>query len=187
MEISTASALSLYTYQTTLQNAQSAGASPTQAQETAVLQALTSAYGNATTDSSGDPLADLAGDGSLGSLVSGIYTASAASGGTASPTLSLTSAMTTAAEGTSASTASGILSGLDTGGLQGLSAPALDMGSTLALTAYTATQDGLPSGNLDQAATTLAASIDSTQPASVQSAILAAQSSASSGTVNLLA
>jgi hypothetical protein len=119
--------------------------------------------------------------------VSGIYTASAASGGTASPTLSLTSAMTTAAEGTSASTASGILSGLDTGGLQGLSAQALDMGSTLALTAYTATQDGLPSGNLDQAATTLAASIDSTQPASVQSAILAAQSSASSGTVNLLA
>jgi hypothetical protein len=55
------------------------------------------------------------------------------------------------------------------------------------LTAYTVAQDGLPSGTLTAAARTLAASIDPSQSASVQSAIQAANASAYNSTVNLLA
>jgi hypothetical protein len=187
MDISTAGALSLYNYQSTLQSAQASGASAATAQSTAVAQALDTAYSNATSYSSGDPLADMAGTAGLASLASGIYSASGATGGTANPTLSLTAAMTTAVGSTNAATASGLLSGLDTGGLQGISAQALDLNTTLAMTAYTVTQDGLPAGNLTQAATSLAASIDPTQPSSVQSAIQAATAGSNSNTVNLLA
>jgi hypothetical protein len=187
MEISTASALSGYSYQNAVQTAQAAGASQSTAQSTAVAQALTSAYTFATTSSSGDPLADLAGTSGLASLVSGIYSASAASGSTANPIASLATTLTTAVGGTNATTASGILSGLGTDGLQDMPTQALSLNASLALTAYTDTQNGLPSGTLTQDATAAAASIDPTQPTSVQSAIQGATAGSYANTLNLLA
>jgi hypothetical protein len=185
MEINTAGALSQYAYQSALQNAQAAGATPAGAQGAAVYQALTSAFSADGNSSSGDPLVDAAGASGLASLVSGIYSAAAAGGGT--PIASLSSALATAVGGTDATTASGLLSGLGTDGLDGISADALSLNSTLALAAYTDTQNGLAPGTLTSLAQTAAASIDPTQPSSVQAAIQASLSGSSATTLNLLA
>jgi hypothetical protein len=187
MDINTAGALSALNNQTMLQAAQASGASQSGAQSAAVIQALTSAYSNAIGSTSSDPLADVAGAGGLAALVSGIYSASAASGGIANPITTLSTSLTAAVGGTNASTASGILAGLGTDGLQGIPAQALDMNADLALTAYTDTQNGLPSGTFTAAASALASSIDPASASSVQSAVQAAASSTNTNLLNLLA
>jgi len=188
MEINTAGALSLYTYQSALQNAQAAGATPAGAQGAAVYQALTSAFAADTSGSSGDPLLAAAGSSGLASLVSGIYsTAAAAGGGTGAPIASLSSSLATAVGGTNAATASGLLSGLGSDGLDGITADALNLNTTLALAAYSDTQNGLSSGTLTSLARTAAANIDATQPSSVQAAIQASLTGSFTNTLNLLA
>jgi len=183
MEINTAGALSLYTYQTALQSAQAGGASQSVAQGAAAYQALTSAFSAITQSSSGDPLVDAAGAGSLGSLVTGIYS-SAAAAGNATPIANLSSSLAVAVGGSSAATASGLLSGLGSDGLEGVGADALDLNSTLAMAAYSATLNGLPSGTLTDLAKKAAAA---TEPSSVQDALQAALAGSFTNTLNLLA
>ncbi|MDR3671760.1 MAG: hypothetical protein P4L36_13000 [Holophaga sp.] len=187
MDISTAGALSLYTYQTALKSAQSSGAAQPTSQASAVYQALTSAYAANTTVSTGDPLTDAAGASSQASLVSGIYSAAAASGST-SAIASLSASLTTTVGGTNASTAYGLVSGLGDDGLQGMASGALNMNSALALTAYADTKSGLTSGTLTDLATSLAASVYGSQPTSAtgQSAAQDSLASSQASTLDLL-
>jgi hypothetical protein len=121
---------------------------------------------------------------SLSALVSGVYSAAVANGGTATSFSGLAGSMSTAVGGTSASEASGLLSSLGSDGLQGLSTNALDLNATLAMTAYTDAQDGLPSGTLTAAATAEAATLD--PASSAQTAVQSAQANATTNTLDLL-
>ena len=82
MDISSASALALYSYQTALRSLGQTSASSTEsAPDATVLQALASAYGNTDASAGGllpasDALSALAGSSALPSLVSGLYDAS---------------------------------------------------------------------------------------------------------------
>lgn len=198
MDIGAASALNLYNYQTALKNAgqstatnaSSVSSSSSTAQSEAVLQALSSVYSGTSSVSglfsSTDSLAALAGtSGVLGPLVSGMYSASVASGNTSSTVAGLSASLATVG-GLDASSASILFSGQGTSSSSGYASSAIDLTGTLALAAYANKQNGVPTTTLGAAASKAAASIDSTQPAHVQSAIQAAQSASTTSTLNLL-
>ena len=199
MDIGATSALNLYSYQTALKksgqsatasSASGASSSSSTAQSEAVLQALSSVYSGTSTVSglfsSTDSLATLAGtSGVLGPLVSGMYSASVASGNTSSTMAGLSASLATVG-GLDASSASLLFSGQGTNGSSGYASSAINLTGTLALAAYANKQNGVPATTLGAAASKAAASIDSTQPANVQSAIQAAQSATTTSTLNLL-
>ena len=204
MDVGTASALSLYNYQTTLNgNSQGAGSSsastgstaPTSgsAQDAAVLQALTSTYASLTTSSNSllttpDALSALAGSSALIPLVSGIYSASVANGNASSAFSGLSTSMVT--EGGLSATSASILfssnnASNNASGMDGFSSTAINMNASLALAAYSNYQNGIPSGTLGAAASAAAAKIDTTQTSTVQTAIQAAQSASLTSSLNL--
>jgi hypothetical protein len=189
MDIGSASALALYSYQTALRSLGQTGTGSTEpTPDAAVLQALVSTYGNTDASAGGllpasDALSALAGSSALPSLVSGIYDASVGSGLTELPVANLASSLA-AVGGLDATTTASLLGSLGSGGLDGISALSPD--ATLALTEYANQQNGV-AGNLTQAAEAQAASIDTSREAGVLAAIQSAQAASFAGTMNLLA
>ena len=197
MDVGTVGATSLSSYQTALKSvAQSAASTGSAAstsgtgQSATVLQALSAAYANLTGSSIGtqpasDALSFLAGSDALSTLAKGIYSASAASGDAASSISSLSGSLAKVGELTAASP-SILNSGQGTSGLDGFSSAAINLDATLALASYTNRQNGIPDGTIGAAAAKLASGIDTTQTASVQAAIQAAQAISMASTLNLI-
>jgi hypothetical protein len=183
MDVGAAGALSQYTYQSTLKGLTQGGSSQKAAQGAAVLQALSSTLaGTAGTNAllpGTDALSSLAGSGALAPLLSGIYQASTASGDAsfAGSAISEAHAAIGQMDGSAATT---LLSG------GGSFAAAISQGSALALTAYTAQQEGF-SGTVTAAATKAASGVDLTSPAGIQTVIQSAQSSLFNSTLSMMA
>ena len=191
MDVGAAGALSQYQYQTTLKGltqAQGTGAIPASlraAQSEAVLQTLTTSLAGTASGANSllpaaDALSSLAGSGALAPLMSGIYQASTASGDAS-------------ATGSAFSTARASLLAANTSSLAGLFpesngspfSSALGQGTSLAMVAYNAHQEGL-SGTVTAMATRAAAGVDLSSPAGIQNAIQSVQSNLVNSTLNML-
>lgn len=123
MEISTASAVSLYNYQAAVNGGGQSATVSRSAPNSAVLDALASAYTAS------------AGSSSLAPLVGGIYSATLANGGTSLPF-----------GGKSSTSTSTMFSGGESAGLNGNSSAAISLNSAMALTAYSAKQTAADTG-----------------------------------------
>lgn len=171
-----ASALSLYSYQSTLTG--------TGSSTSAVLQALTAAYSASTGGLLGsDALSSAAGSASaMPALVGGIYTAAVANG---MSTSDLSSALSGLLGTDASSSTASLLGSLGTSGLQGLSSAALDPASTLALAAYTSQQSGTPT-TLTAAANQVLAGTDTSSASAIQSLLASVQAGTFTSTLSLL-
>jgi hypothetical protein len=203
MNIGTAGALALYSYQTTLNGygqgstggsastanspSSTSASNPGSAQDAAILKALADTYTSLTTASNGylpapEALSALAGSsGVLGPLVNAIYSKASASGST-SLNLSALSASSASVGGLNSAAASTLFSGGGNSGPGALSSAAVNLNATLALASYSNYLKGVPAGSASAAAAN-----QSTQPADVQAAIQSAQSTAFTSMLNLLA
>jgi hypothetical protein len=177
MDIGSASAISSYNYQTSVQGG-------TQAK--AVLQALTQAYASASTGNSGtDPLSALVGNANLGPLVSAIYTQAQA----VNPTSAL-SGLASASQtfgGVDPSSATSLLASLgssSSSGLNGFEA-ALGSSSYLALASYQSSQNAA-SAAASAPAVPPAGSDAATMNTYIQQVLGASQAATASATFNLL-
>jgi hypothetical protein len=135
MDVGTATAANLYSYQSSLKNS---------GQSAAVLQILAKAASDAGSQGSADDLSAVAGQASsLGSYMSGLNAALNAQGG-ALPTSSLAGGLV---GGVQASSATSLLGGLASGsgnaGLQGFAVADLNPGLAQALSAYQYNQSAL--------------------------------------------
>ena len=203
MDIGSTSALGLYNYPTTLSSlapgTTSASASPTSstsplssstsspsnAQDAAVLQALTDTYTSLTANP--NSLSALVGsNGVVGPLVSGIYSESAGNG-KASPDLTSLAASAASVGGLNSASASILFSENSKNGLDNISSSAINLNATLALVSYANRQNDVSGSSPATAAATALTGTGSTQSSDVKTAIHSAQSALFNSTLNLFA
>lgn len=154
----------------------------------AVTQALASTYADLTARPGGDfspsldALSSLAGSSSvLGPLMSALYSASAANG-EATYSVAELRASSASVGGLNASMAASLFTG--NADPSGFSNANLTLNSTLALTAYSNSQNGIPaSATATKAAT---AKLDTTEANQIQQALQGAQAAATTNMLNLL-
>jgi len=183
MDVSTASALNLYAYQTAIGGTSTSnGASASQG--SAILQALATAYSSSTSGlPSTDSLAALAGSAnSLSPLVSGIYTAAVANGTSSTALSSALSGLL----GTDTSSSTSLLASLGSSGLGGISSAGLSPNVTLALESYANQQDGVPT-TLTAAANKALSGTDTSSASAIQGLINSSKTSTYSSLMDLLA